>query len=272
MKMNRTALLLFLVCSLVPAQEIIKISAEREAALKQRVSKFWDGFVAAKYRQSDALVSEESKDAFFSWPKKQIKGYKIDQIFYADGGKAAKVVTLVDTTMAMMGVGAMEIKQPIEAWWREEADGWYWFQPKNETRSTPFGTMESNPASGSAALIPTGQINMNPDLKKLMSLVRPDRQQVEFTQGVAGVETVKFKNGMEGTVLLAMDTPPGEDVTFELSSLKIARDGEAILKISYKPSAKPAKDAERFSKIVRVGVAQTGKMYEIRASFNPPKP
>lgn len=132
--------------------------------------------------------------------------------------------------------------------------------------------MESNPESGSAALIPTGQININPDLKKLMSLVRPDRQQVEFTQGVASVETVKFKNGMEGTVLLAMDTPPGEDVTFELSSRKIVRDGEAILTISYKPSAKPAKDAERFAKIVRVGVAQTGKMYEIRVSFNPPKP
>ncbi|MCX6609845.1 MAG: hypothetical protein NTW74_03220 [Acidobacteria bacterium] len=270
--MNRIALFVFLASSLAFAQETIKISAEREAALKQRVSKFWDGFVAAKYRQSDALVSEESKDAFFSWPKKQIKGYKIDQIFYADGGKAAKVVTLVDTTMAMMGVGAMEIKQPIEAWWREEADGWYWFQPKNQTRATPFGTMESNPESGTAALVPTGQFNANPDLKKLMSLVRPDRQQVEFTQGVAKVETVTFKNGMQGTVILAMDTPAGEDVTYELSSRQIKRDGEATLTISYKPSGKPAKDAEPFTKIVRVGVAQTGKMYEIKASFNPPKP
>ena len=269
--MNRITLSLLVACSLVSAQESIKISAEKEAALKQRVSKFWDGFVAGKYRQSDAFVSEDSKDAFFSWPKKQIKGYKIDQIYYADGGKAAKVVTLVDTTMAMMGVGAMDIKQPVESWWREEADAWYWFQPKNETRATPFGTMESNPQSGSAALIPTGQINLNPDLKKMMSLVRPDRQQVEFTQGVAKVERVKFKNGMEGTVILAMDTPPGEDVTYELSSRQIPRNGEADLIINYKPNGKPAKDAEPYAKVVRVGVAQTGKMYEIKVSFQPPK-
>ncbi len=270
--MNRISLLFFVVCSLVFSQEPIKISAEREAALKQRVSKFWDGFVAAKYRQSDVLVSEESKDAFFSWPKKQIKGYKIDQIFYADGGKAAKVVTLVDTTMSMMGVGAMDIKQPIEAWWREEADGWYWFQPKNETRATPFGTMESNPQSGAAALVPTGQIVMNPDIKKMMSLVRPDRQQVDFTQGVAKAETVKFKNGMQGTVVLVMDTPPGENVTYELSSRQIVRDGEAILTINYKPDGKPVIGTEPFTKIVRVGVAQTGKMYEIKVQFNPPQP
>ncbi len=269
--MNRITLSLLVACSLVSAQEPIKISAEREAALKQRVSKFWDGFVAAKYRQSDAFVSEESKDAFFSWPKKQIKGYKIDRIFYADDGKAAKVVTLVDTTMAMMGVGAMDIKQPVESWWREEADAWYWFQPKNETRATPFGTMESNPQSGTAALIPTGQFNLNPDLKKMMSLVRPDRQLVEFTQGVARVETITFKNGMEGTVILAMDTPAGEDVSYELSSRQIVRNGEATLTISYSPKGKPAKDAEPFVRIVRVGVAQTGKMYEIKAQFKPPK-
>ncbi len=271
MKMNRFCALLMLAASLLSAQETIKISAEREAALKLRVAKFWDGFVSGKYRQSDAFVSEDSKEAFFEWPKKKIRGYAIDRIFYADGGKAAKVLTLVDTTMAMMGVGAMDIKQPLESWWREEEDGWFWFQPKNQTRATPFGTMESNPQSGAAPLIPTGQMNMNPDLKTLMSLVKPDRQQVSFIQGVANVETVKIKNGMQGTVILSMDTPPGEDVSYLLSSRQIVRDGEAILSIEYNPKGKPAKEAERIMKIVRVGVAQTGKMYEIKVYFDPPK-
>jgi hypothetical protein len=271
MKMNRLAVGVLLACQLGFAQETIKISPEREAALKARISKFWDGFVSGKYRQSDLMVSEDSKEDFFSWPKKKIRGYTIDRIFYADEGKAAKVLTLVDTTLAMMGVGAMDIKQPVETWWREEADGWYWFQPKNQTRETPFGKMESNPASGSAPLVPTGEINLKPDIKELMSRVKPDRQQVNFVLGEAKVESIQFSNGMPGTVTLTLDSPPADDVTFELSSPTILRNGVSSLVVNYKPKSKPAADAERVTKVVRVGVAQTGKLYEIKVIFDPKK-
>ena len=256
---------------LVRAEEVIKVSPAKEAALKARVGKFWDGFALGKFRQSDAYVSEESKDDFFSWPKKKIKGYKIDKVFYADAGKAAKVVTYVDVNMALMGVGSMEVKQPIETWWRLEKGLWFWFQPKNQTRQTPFGQMESNPAAGEAPLVPTGQATQIPNLDALRTMVKPDRTELHFTLGEPKVETIHFANGMPGTVSLALDTPPSDVFSFQLSPRMVPRDTSASLIVTYKPTTKPADDAEPVVKVVRVSIAQTGKLYEIKLFLDPKK-
>ncbi len=82
MNMLRIALLALLVCADLPAQTAAKLSPESETALRARVSKFWDGFVQGKFRLSDAYVAEDAKDDFFSWPKKRIRGYAIDSLFY----------------------------------------------------------------------------------------------------------------------------------------------------------------------------------------------
>lgn len=269
LKMNRIGLLLLVACGLISAQETAKVSPEREAALKLHVSKFWDGFVAGKYRESDKYVAEDSKEEFFSWPKKKIKGYVIDQILYTAGGKEAKVLSLVDTTMAMLGVGTMDIKQPVETWWKEEENEWFWFQPKNQIRETPFGRMESNRESGSAPLSVAGQFNVKPDINALLSSVKPDRQQVNFNLGVEKVEVVKFTNSLPGTVTLTLDSPVSDELKFELSSASISRDGTSNLTITYKP--KPAGYGEKITKSARVGVVQTGKVYEIKVVFDPKK-
>jgi hypothetical protein len=247
-------------------------SPQSEAALRERVAKFWDGFVSGKYRQSDNYVADSAKEDFFSWPKKKIRGYQIEQIHYTEDKKSAKVITFVDTTLAMMGVGSMDIKQPVETWWKLEDEGWFWFLPANQVRDTPFGKMEANPKSGDAPLVPIGEMNFRPNLEELMSKVKPDREEVRFTMGTAGRELVKFRNAMPGTVTLTIDTPLADDMTFALSSRSIARDGEADLIIDYKPHTKPADDAEAVTKVVRVGVAQTGKLYSIRVVLTPPEP
>lgn len=260
-----------LLSGIVQAQEVIKVSPAVETALKLRVAKFWDGFALGKFRLSDAYVSEESKDDFFSWPKKKIKGYKIDKVFYADAGKAAKVVTYVDVNMALMGVGSMDVKQPIETWWRLEKGLWFWFQPKNQTRQTPFGKMESDPASGEAPLVPTGQATQIPTLETLRAMVKPDRSELHFTLGEPKVETIKFANGMPGTVSLALDTPPSDELSFELTPRMVRRDTSASLIVTYKPTIKPADDADPVIKVVRVSIAQTGKLYEIKLFLDPKK-
>jgi len=270
MKMHRFFFILATLAMTLCAQQVVKIAPEKEAELKARVSKFWDGFVTAKYRSSDAFVSEESKEDFFSWPKKKIKGYTIDRIAYVEGGKAAKVLTLVDTNLAMMGVGSMDIKQPVETWWREEEDGWFWFQPKNQIRETPFGKMESNPKSGEAPMATANSMHVMPDLKALASSVKPDRQDIRFVLGEPKVDTITFSNGMPGIVTLTIDSPPAEDMTFELSSKSIPRNGTATLTVSYKATFKPA-DSEDILKVVRVGVAQTGMLYPIRVSVKAKK-
>lgn len=256
------------------SQEVITIAPEKEAELKARVSKFWDGFVSGKYRQSDLYVAESAKEDFFAWPKKRIRGYTIDKIYYADKGKAAKVMSLVDTTFSMMGIGAMDIKQPIETWWQEEGGTWYWFRPPNELRDTPFGKMESGARPGEAPLIPTGQMSATPtkaQIEALMSAVKPDRQELHFTAGTAKTETISIKNGMPGVVTLMLDVPPSEEVLFEIDTLKVSRGASATLKVKYSPSKQAATASNSVETTAKVSVAQTGKIYPIKIVIDPAK-
>ena len=247
------------------AQPVIQVPAAQETLLKQRVTGFWQPFVDGKFRVSDRYVSDSAKDEYYSWPKRRIKGFAIDKIFYADAGKAAKVVTLVDVNMTVMGVGSMEIKQPVETWWHLEDGEWFWFQPKNETRDTPFGVMETNPVSGEAPLVPTGQMIKAPDMETLWGMVKPNRTELHFTAGEAKTETILIKSALPGVAQLTSDTPAGAtDFTFELTPKMIPRQGTASLVVTYNPTTKPAADVEPVLKIFRVGVAQTGKVYEIK--------
>ena len=258
--------------AVLDGQPVIKVPAAQETLLKQRVTAFWQPFVDGKFRVSDRYVSDSAKDEYYAWPKRRIKGFAIDKIFYADAGKAAKVVTLVDVNMALMNVGAMEIKQPVETWWRLEEGEWFWFQPKNATRETPFGVMQSNPESGEAPLVPSGQIMKAPDLATLWNMVKPDRTELHFTAGEAKTETILIKSALPGAAQLTSDTPAGAtDFTFELTPKMIPRQGTASLVVTYKPTTKPAADVEPIVKIFRVGVAQTGKVYDIRIVVDPKK-
>jgi hypothetical protein len=247
-----------------------KATPESEAKLKEVATKFWDGFVAGKFRQSDMQVCESAKDDFFVWPKKQIRGFKIQNIYYSDE-KTAKVVTVAATDMSMMGVGKMNIDQPVETWWKVEGDTWCWYRPVNEVRQTPFGPMQSNAGSGQAPVVPNGQMFTPVDREALFDMVKPNKTDVKFTMGKAGEDVIEVRNAMPGTVNISLDVPPSEDLSFELGSKQIPRNGITKLTIRYQPKTQPAADADVEMKQVRLGVPQTGKIYNIRVVLEPEK-
>ncbi|WP_031498473.1 hypothetical protein [Bryobacter aggregatus] len=253
------------------ADDVIKIAPAQEAQLRERLNFFWEQFVAGKFRQADQVVSEDSKDEFFAWPKKRIKSFHVDHIFYADGGKAAKVVTTIESQAAILNVGSMDVKQPLESWWRLENGQWFWFKPKNETRQTPFGTMNTNESGGEAPLVPTGQFMRGPDIETLWKMVLPDRTEVVFVMGEAKTETITVKNGLPGSVNLTHDAPGSQELEFDLDPRIVPRGGSAILTIRYQPKGKPAKDAEAVLQVFHLGVAQTGKSFDIKVHINPKK-
>ncbi len=173
--------------------------------------------------------------------------------------------TVADTTGVMLGRGAMDIKQPVETYWKLEGGEWCWFLPKGRLRDTPFGKMEVSSQAVDGGPSAASMINAKPDLKKLMALVRPDRETAKFTLGKAGKETIEFMNGMQGVVTLSMDTPPGEELQFEMNPMNVPRESKAQLVITYTPG----KLKEPFQRTLRVGVAQTGKVYSIVVSVEP---
>lgn len=250
--------------------EAVKIPAKQEALLKQQVGKFWQAFVDGKFRAADALVAEEAKEDFFVWPKKQIRSFRYDQAFFTTGGKEAKVVVVVGTDLAMMGVGNMKIEKPVHTWWKQINGNWYWFLPKNEMRETPFGKEPTNLGSGQTALEAMGQSGA-PTLDSLRNMVRIDKTDVKFVLGEGKEETLVVTNSMPGTVLMNFDAPRmAPELDIRLESSKIARESQGRVYVKYDPAKDPREDkTARLEREFRVGIPQTGRTFVIKVAIEP---
>lgn len=262
-------LVLFAVAA-VAAPEV-KVSAAKDTLLKKRASAFWQTFVDAKYRQAEALVSPDSQDYYYTWPKKQIRKFRIDKIEYSEGGNRAMVVAIADTDMTLMGAGTMPIEQPVHTHWRFEKGSWYWFFPKNELRQTPFGPMPTGDGKAGQQQTDIGSlVRSGPSFAALEKMVKPDREQVSFTAGVEKEEVVVFQNAMPGTVTMRLDPLEPGELSCVLESNEIAAKSTGKLLVRYRPHA--LKEGEKLPEpkgVCVIGVAQTGKSYSIRVVVNP---
>jgi hypothetical protein len=113
-------------------------SAE-ETALRARVEQFYDLHKQKKFRQADALVHEDAKDAFFAKEKNAPLGYKIQSVTFGPDGKAAKVITMLDTNQIIQGMGVVRMPLPSLTYWVKDSANWFWAVPPPEIKNSPFG-------------------------------------------------------------------------------------------------------------------------------------
>lgn len=263
--------LVFVVTGLFGAPEV-KVPAAREALLKQRASKFWQLFVDGKFRLAEPLVSEDSQDYYYTWPKKRIRKFRIEKIEYSEAGKRALVIAVADTDMTLMGVGTMPIEQPVYTHWRFENGNWFWFYPKNEMRQTPFGPMPTGDGSGMgpapkdvASLVRSG-----PKLADLEKMVLPNKNLVEFIAGEAKEDFVSIQNSMPGVVGLKLSGEKNEELSCVLEANEIPTKGTVKLLVRYQPMETKQGAPARLSKTdCVVAVAQTGKAHAIHVEVRP---
>lgn len=263
--------LVFVVTGLFGAPEI-KVPAAREALLKQRASKFWQFFVDGKFRLAEPLVSPDSQDYYYSWPKKQIRKFRIEKIEYSEAGKRALVIAVADTDMTLMGAGTMAIEQPVYTHWRFEKGSWFWFYPRNEMRQTPFGPMPTGDGNGTgqAAKDMAFMVRGGPKLADLERMVLPDRNSVEFVAGEAKEEFITMQNSMQGTVSLKLSARNTDELSCVLEANEIPAKGSVKLLVRYRPAEVKAGERAPVSKTdCVVAVAQTGKAHAIHIQVGP---
>jgi hypothetical protein len=249
---------------IIVAEENRKVVPDdKDKELRERAAKFWDGFVTAKFRSSDVYVSDDAKEEYFSWPKKKIRGYKIDRVFYTKDGEIAKVLTYADTTLSMLGYGTMDIQQPVETWWRRENGSWFWFLPKSLLRDTPFGKMELNPQTGEMAPAAGNTAMLNrPTWKELIDKVSVSPQEVVFELGKAGKAEVEVLNGLPGVVSFSIENPHGTDeLKVQVANYNIPKEAKGKVAIVYTPDPQHKEGAVY---VMGIGVAQTGRTFPVK--------
>jgi hypothetical protein len=209
-----------------PSQSLDKPTQDVDDALRARIKQFYDLHVAAKYRQAEQLIAEESKDDFYVLSKPDLKSYRIGSIEYSENFTKAKVMIIgaMPVLLPMAGGKIMDI--PFASYWKVQDGIWLWYYNKEAARHTPFGdtklAADSKPGSNPTAL-PTP-----PDpatlIKTLQSALRIDRTHVDLASGQS--QTIKVTNTLPGPASVSIDCPnkpiakTGVTATFDKKDLK----------------------------------------------------
>jgi len=230
-----------------------KPPAEVDEALRARINQFFQLMIDAKYRQAEALVAEDSKDAYYDGQKPKFLSYELKSIEYFDEFTRARAILLCQTLVAVPGFAGTPIKVSVGSDWKLVDGQWYWWVDPALARHTPFGPMNAGPG-------PRRPPDMPPvlptDPSFVLHKVKADKTVLKLHAGEAG--EVTFTNGAEGQMSISlMGQIPGVDV--KVDRLKIDAGGKAVLSISTHPDAK--------SGTLSIEVEQTNEVIPIQVQI-----
>jgi hypothetical protein len=224
-----------------------------DEALRARVTKLFQLFVDQKYREVEALVAEDSKDAYYNSSKPHYLNFELKNIEYSDNFTRAKATVTCEIVLAIVGFAGQSHKFPVGTTWRLVNGEWFWYIDPESTR-TPFGTKAPAPdphggAAGFPAAIPT-------DPSFALGKVRADKTVVNLKPG--GSAEITLTNSALGLMSISlMGRIPSVDVKLDRVNLN-ARE-KAVLTVQ-------ANDGAR-SGTLSIQVDQTNEVIPIQVNI-----
>ena len=244
-----------------------------DEALRARITQFYQFYVDGKFRAAEALVAEDSKDAFFVMEKTRYRGFQILKINYSDDFTRATVAVACDTEL-VMPVGVFPVKMPVSSKWKLEGGQWMWYTvPPEKGLPTPIGInvpagSKEEAAAPARTAVPLGMPTGPVDLESVSRMIRVDRQRVTFNPSAAGEQRVVVTNGMPGGVSLTLEPAKLEGFELSFDRTRLVQGQSATLSIRYQPSP----DLKPAAATVNVIVAPVLKTIPVQIRFSASSP
>ena len=211
-----------------------------DEGLRARITEFYQLQVDAKYRQAEALVAEDTKDFYYASGKPKYLSFEISQVFYSDNFTRAKVVTLCEEHIMVLGFADKPVKAPIRSTWKLVDGQWYYYVDPDSLGQTPIGLKSPNAGikgnggpPGMPASMPTAE-QIEKMLEQVNSLVKVDKDAVELKPGETA--TVTISNASSGLMsvtvqgsVAGVDAKPGH--------LELKAQSTAVLTLKAAPGA-----------------------------------
>src|SRR5215471_6994431 len=190
-------LLPFVAFGQVPAPQP---SPESDAALRARVSEFFQDFVDGKFRAAMDLVAEDTQEEYFASGKAEIKEFKITKINYEPDLQKANVVLLVKRVWNIQG-HPENVDTDMSTVWILEKGKWVWTHQRDPNLwDTPMGPanieLVKQNAKGAVTGIPRNitQEAVNAAAKQIMQQGGFNKSEVTLAVDKPSSERVVFHN------------------------------------------------------------------------------
>lgn len=233
-----------------------------DAALRERVSKFYQSYVDKKWRLSDSLVAEESKDRYYAAPKPPYFSFQINEIKFEENFTKAIVLSLCEQDRMIAMGGVMRMKVPMQSYWKLVDGQWMWYLPERNCVATPMGCGAVTPGEATEAQKKEieSRIN-NPPLAEVLSSfgLAEGSTQMVLSAGTPRLER-DFVNNLNGYLAPKVRSVRDEDVEafFEPAQMPPLSKGKLIVKMKPGGSFTPRRvlvELQVFTKVIPVYVS-----------------
>ena len=229
-------------------------------ALKTRVSEFYQDHVTGKYRKAELLVAADSRDGFYASTKPALLGFTLGDVVFSEHYTKAKVTVVGKMMMTFMGMAGPQLMDvPFPSYWKKEAGRWSWYIYQDPNRMTPFG--RANGKSSEAGTDPAQAFMSAPDIAKILSGVKADKNTVTVGKAPGSKDSVTLTNQLAGPVTLALDAEQYPGLVVKLEPKELKTGAAAALTIE----TAAAKDYP--NRVVRVLVKPSNQAIDVIVRF-----
>ncbi len=238
---------------------------EVEAALRARVSEFYQLEVDGKFRQAEPFVAEESKDFFYAANKPRYTGFSIKKVEFGDDFTRATVVVLVDRMVPIPGFEGHAVPGAVPSHWKLEKGLWCWYADRSDTSALPFPG--SVPRMGGGMPMPSGPVGgaaaSLPPMPNMSALVMADKAALQLKAAGPSSGQVTLVNRLKTPVTLIARDPRIAGLSLTLDHTDLKTGEKAVLAVeSTGKSPLPTQPVT-----ITVVVKQTNQVIPIKVAF-----
>lgn len=206
--------------------------------MRQAVTRFYTLLMEHKFREAEALIVPESRDAYYEAEKPSIQDFEIRKVAVDPDGKSAIVTIASHSRMRRpMFTGEITLKTGQESHWVLRGGNWMWIIVKSGTQQTPFGEMRVDADQArQSGVDPRVAIARGPKPAELPAPFTVDKRDITLAEG-AVPEVVTITNKLPGVVQLSFRVAGGSGFECTLRKNRLAT-GESTELLVYRSKVK----------------------------------
>jgi hypothetical protein len=252
-----------------PPQSSAQAPPEVDAALRARITQFYQFEVDGKYNQALQLVAEDTKDLFVGSSKPTYQSFTIQSIRYSGDFTTAEVMLMVNRLLPIQGFMGHPIPTKMTSRWKLENGQWcFYVDPQRDLPSTPFGAFAPPgmglPSGGTPG--PSGTPRPLPPMPATPanpSLLIAEKSSVQLKASGPSSAQVAFSNPTTWNIGIALSDPKVAGLTVKLDTLMVRPGQRAILSIQSSGVVQTPKTPIT----IMLTVKQTNQRIPIKVSF-----
>jgi len=224
------------------AQAFQKAPAGVEEALRERVKAFYALQKEGKFRQSEPMLCEDSKDVYYDSDKRRWTSVEIVRVTFENDFQEAKVLVALGTEMQQRGQ-RVPATFPFNASWKLQSGQWcHHIPPPNKEKTiTPFGIMQQTEGAAGAKQAPVIPPSPQAAMASILSSIKFSKRELKVKGYEKSSDELEIYNGMPGPMQVGVNGVAIPGLKWHLTKSDLQGGERTLLKLDYEPPDKSPK-------------------------------